>query len=86
MTDTAVIIGVGASRGLGAAVARRFARGGLQVVIAGRSLDRLAKVAGEINSGEGSALYCVTDATQAKDLDNLLAYAAGNGRVAPGRR
>jgi NAD(P)-dependent dehydrogenase (short-subunit alcohol dehydrogenase family) len=53
----------------------------LQVVIAGRSLDRLAKVAGEINSGEGSALYCVTDATQAEDLDNLLAYAAGNGRV-----
>jgi NAD(P)-dependent dehydrogenase (short-subunit alcohol dehydrogenase family) len=81
MADTAVIIGVGASEGLGAAIARRFARGGMQVVIAGRSQDRLAKVASEINADEGTASYCVTDATQAEDLDRLLEYANGNGKV-----
>ena len=35
MTDTAIIIGVGAHRGLGAALARRFAAGGMNVLIAG---------------------------------------------------
>ena len=41
----AVVIGVGAETGLGAALARRFAREGLRVTIAGRTLDRLRAVA-----------------------------------------
>ncbi len=81
MKDTAVVIGVGASAGLGAAVARRFARAGLQVVIAGRTEDRLARVAGEITADGGVASYCVTDATLAEDLENLLQYATGKGKV-----
>lgn len=81
MSDTAVIIGVGASRGLGAAIARRFAGGGMQVVIAGRSEDKLSTVADEIKSAGGAADYCVTDATRAADLDSLISHASGKGTV-----
>jgi NAD(P)-dependent dehydrogenase (short-subunit alcohol dehydrogenase family) len=81
MTDIAVVIGVGASEGLGAAVARRFARGGLQVVVAGRTEERLARVTGEINAEGGAASFCVTDATVAGDLENLVNHAAALGRV-----
>jgi len=36
---TAVIVGVGAERGLGAALCRRFAADGYHVLVAGRSAD-----------------------------------------------
>ena len=81
MSDIAVIIGVNASQGLGAAVARRFARGGFQVVVAGRTEERLANVAKEIEADGGAASYCVTDATIASDLDNLFARASDLGNV-----
>ena len=81
MTDTAVIIGVGASAGLGAAVARRFAREGLQVVVAGRSEDKLAKIVEEISEDGGAASLCVADATLADDLQNLMDHAEQAGRV-----
>ncbi len=48
--NTAVVIGVGASNGLGAAIARRFAAGGLHTVVVGRSQDKLDAVAAEINA------------------------------------
>jgi NAD(P)-dependent dehydrogenase (short-subunit alcohol dehydrogenase family) len=35
--SSVLIVGVGASRGLGAAIARRFARGGYPVTISGRN-------------------------------------------------
>ena len=44
MGDIAVVVGVNASAGLGAAVARRFAREGVHVVLAGRTPERLAQV------------------------------------------
>lgn len=81
MSDVAVIIGVSASQGLGAAVARRFARGGMQVVVAGRSEDRLSKVVQEITTDSGNGSLCVTDATRAEDLETLLAYAGGLGTI-----
>jgi NAD(P)-dependent dehydrogenase (short-subunit alcohol dehydrogenase family) len=37
MSDIAIVIGVGAEEGLGAALSRRFAREGLHVIVAGRS-------------------------------------------------
>ena len=40
-----LVVGVGASEGLGAAIARRFATAGFPVVIAGRNGDKLAQVA-----------------------------------------
>ena len=42
-----LISGVGASHGLGAAIARRFAAGGYPVVIAGRNAEKLAATLNE---------------------------------------
>ena len=62
------IIGVGASAGLGAAVARRFARGGLVVAVSGRKLDRLERVAQEIVAAGGRAHAVVADASDEAQL------------------
>lgn len=49
------VAGVGASAGLGAAVARRFANAGLEAVVSGRTAARLEQVAGEIRATGGRA-------------------------------
>ena len=81
MTDIAVILGVSASNGLGAAIARRFARGGLHVVVAGRTESRLATVVEEIETQGDQASLCVTDATDADAVDKLMARANDLGTV-----
>jgi NAD(P)-dependent dehydrogenase (short-subunit alcohol dehydrogenase family) len=96
MAGSAVVIGVGASAGLGAALARRFAREGLLVALGGRTGARLEAVAGEIREAGGRALAVPTDATRAADVaalfdaatqaagvPELVAYNAGNAHVAP---
>ena len=45
-----LVVGVGASRGVGAAVARRFAREGWPVAIAGRNEAKLAATAAELEA------------------------------------
>jgi NAD(P)-dependent dehydrogenase (short-subunit alcohol dehydrogenase family) len=49
------IAGVGASAGLGAALARRYARGGLAVALTGRTASRVGAVAQEIRDAGGVA-------------------------------
>ena len=41
----AIVVGVGAERGLGAALCRRFATGGHHVLVAGRTADKIEQVA-----------------------------------------
>jgi NAD(P)-dependent dehydrogenase (short-subunit alcohol dehydrogenase family) len=92
----AVVVGVGPSRGTGAAAARRFAREGLQVFLAARSAERLEAVAAEIAAEGGRASAVPTDATRPEEvarlLDRALAeggsldlvlYNAGNNRFRP---
>lgn len=79
--NTAVVVGVGASNGLGAAVARRFARQGLHAVIAGRTAERLDEVAAEIVSSGGACTACATDATDAGQLAALFTRAQALGNV-----
>lgn len=79
--NTAVVVGVGASNGLGAAVARRFAGEGLHVVIAGRTAERLDQVAAEIVSAGGACTSCATDATEAAQLEELFNVARDQGTV-----
>jgi NAD(P)-dependent dehydrogenase (short-subunit alcohol dehydrogenase family) len=55
ISGVAWVVGVGASAGLGAAVARRFARGGLMVAMTGRNEDRLRAVEAEIAAAGGQA-------------------------------
>jgi NAD(P)-dependent dehydrogenase (short-subunit alcohol dehydrogenase family) len=81
MQETAVVIGVSASRGLGAAIARKFAAEGLHCVVAGRTAERLAEVSDEIQGAGGACSPCVTDATDARALSDLMTFAQGLGPV-----
>jgi NAD(P)-dependent dehydrogenase (short-subunit alcohol dehydrogenase family) len=92
---TAVVVGVGASRGTGAAAARRFAREGCHVFLAGRTAERLEAVAKEIGASGGRATAVPTDTTRPDDVVRLLdrardagsldlvLYNAGNNRLRP---
>jgi NADP-dependent 3-hydroxy acid dehydrogenase YdfG len=55
------VAGVNASAGLGAAVARRFARAGYIAVVSGRTQPRLEAIASEIKSAGGEAHALVLD-------------------------
>jgi NAD(P)-dependent dehydrogenase (short-subunit alcohol dehydrogenase family) len=92
---TALVVGVGAESGLGAGLARRFAREGLRVVIAGRTGERLQAAASGIRSAGGSIVIKAADATSETDVAALLdtaddendlelvAYNVGNNFAAP---
>ena len=81
MSDIAIVLGVSASNGLGAAIARRFASGGLHVVVAGRTEQRLAIIVEEIRVQGGDASLCVTDATDAAAVGDLMARANSLGTL-----
>lgn len=73
---SAVVAGVGAEKGLGAALARRFAAEGLHVFIAGRTQERLDAVAKTISDSGGHATAVVTDATQETGVARLFELAS----------
>ncbi|MGX2039346.1 SDR family NAD(P)-dependent oxidoreductase [Methylocaldum sp. MU1018] len=68
----AVVVGVGPSKGLGAALARRFAREGLKVYLAGRTAEKLERIAAEIRTAGGRAVPVTTDATVEGDVISLF--------------
>jgi NAD(P)-dependent dehydrogenase (short-subunit alcohol dehydrogenase family) len=82
---TAVVIGVGAEIGLGAALCRRFAHEGLHVLIAGRTPSKLSQLATSIGAAGGSAEPVPMDATNEADVVKLFdhAMAPANSREAP---
>ncbi len=69
---SAVIIGVGPERGLGASLASYFAGKGLHVFIAGRSEDKLQFIAEKIRQNGGSATPVVADATVELEVARLF--------------
>jgi NAD(P)-dependent dehydrogenase (short-subunit alcohol dehydrogenase family) len=75
-----LVVGVGASRGLGAAIARRFAEGGYPVVIAGRSADKLDATLAELKASGATAGAITGDAAVAADAARFVEAA---GRLAP---
>ena len=80
----AVVLGVGAERGLGAAVSRRFAKEGYHVLVAGRTSAKIEKVAEAIRSAGGSATPVVVDGTQEAHVIALFDKAmADNTEGAP---
>jgi NAD(P)-dependent dehydrogenase (short-subunit alcohol dehydrogenase family) len=92
---TAIVIGVGPDRGLGAQLCRRFATEGFKVIVAGRTKPAIEAVANTIASAGGQAVPFVADATIEADVValfdlagaelDLAVYNAGNntpGRVA----
>lgn len=76
MSGTAIVIGVGARNGLGAALASRFAREGLEVVLVGRTAERLRLVAEDIRAAGGHAETIVADITREHDIASLFASPA----------
>lgn len=76
---SAVVIGVGPEQGLGATLARYFAAKGLHVYIAGRSEDKLQRVAEKIRKKGGSATAVIADATVERDVAHLFKIAQLDG-------
>jgi NAD(P)-dependent dehydrogenase (short-subunit alcohol dehydrogenase family) len=79
--ELAWIAGVGASAGLGAARARRFARGGFHVLLTGRNEDRLRSVVSEITNAGGSASALPGDISTAAEADRLTAAVRRQGSL-----
>jgi NAD(P)-dependent dehydrogenase (short-subunit alcohol dehydrogenase family) len=83
-SGTAVVVGVGAERGLGAALCRRFGAEGYHVLVAGRTPEKLAQVVKTIGAAGGSAEAITVDTTREDDVVRLFdrAISAGDGRAA----
>jgi NAD(P)-dependent dehydrogenase (short-subunit alcohol dehydrogenase family) len=79
----ALVVGVGAERGLGAALAHRFAREGRHVIINGRTPDRLAGVVAGIRAAGGSAEVFAADATREADVIALFDRATAQDATDP---
>lgn len=71
---TAIV--TGASRGLGAEMARALARAGASVVLAARSRSHLDAVSTEIADAGGTAHAVACDTTRRPDVERLIAAAA----------
>ena len=71
VAQVAWIAGVGASGGLGAALARRFAAGGLLVALTGRHAERVQALAGDIVAAGGQAQALAGDVSSERDIDRL---------------
>ena len=71
----ALILGVGAERGIGGAASRRFAKEGYHVLVAGRTADQIGKFVDTIRKEGGSATAVVVDGTKEDEVIKLFAKA-----------
>jgi NAD(P)-dependent dehydrogenase (short-subunit alcohol dehydrogenase family) len=92
----AIVVGVGADPGLGAALCRRVAREGMHVFIAARTAERIEPLAASIRAGAAQATAIPTDTTDEGQVlrlfdavetvggntADLVIYNAGNNRIA----
>jgi len=77
-----VAVVIGASRGIGRAIALRFAQAGAKVVVSSRKLEGVQAVADEIGAGGGEALALQAHVGQSDDLATLVAQTVETfGRV-----
>jgi NAD(P)-dependent dehydrogenase (short-subunit alcohol dehydrogenase family) len=76
---SAIVVGVGAEHGLGAAVARRFAAAGHHVYVAGRTPAKVEQVVRTIRASGGSAQPIALDTTREDEVVRLfeLAFTPG---------
>jgi NAD(P)-dependent dehydrogenase (short-subunit alcohol dehydrogenase family) len=72
MAGTLIVVGVGAEQGVGAAVARRFAREGHSVLLAGRTAAKLERAARGVAEAGGEVLWTVADATEERAVAGLF--------------
>src|SRR5262245_32741638 len=77
---TAVVIGVGAEQGLGAALCRRFGKERYHVLAAGRTPAKIEQVVRSIVADGGSAEPVAIDATREGDVARLFDRAMAPGK------
>jgi NAD(P)-dependent dehydrogenase (short-subunit alcohol dehydrogenase family) len=78
---TALVIGVGAEKGVGGALCKRFASEGLHVVAAGRTAAKLERVVEGIVSSGQRATAVVGDATTSEGVATFFDAAEAAGAV-----
>jgi 3-oxoacyl-[acyl-carrier protein] reductase len=77
-----VAVVTGASRGIGEAVARRFAEAGAKLVLVARSADELERVARELEDSGCEASAVAADLLELTDMDRVVAFVRDRyGRV-----
>jgi NAD(P)-dependent dehydrogenase (short-subunit alcohol dehydrogenase family) len=77
---TAIV--TGAAQGMGAAIARRLAQAGADLVLAGRNPDALKRTAAEIEDRGGRTRVVEADTANIADIDRIVAAATETfGRV-----
>jgi NAD(P)-dependent dehydrogenase (short-subunit alcohol dehydrogenase family) len=81
-SQSVLVVGVGSTHGLGAAIARRFASGGFAVAIAGRSKEKLEAAARDLASIGGRIESIVGDASKPEDVARFVSVAEGLGALA----
>jgi NAD(P)-dependent dehydrogenase (short-subunit alcohol dehydrogenase family) len=77
----ALIVGVGAAQGLGAAAGRVFAAAGFEVTIAGRNAGKLAEAAKSIAAVGSAPRVAVGDVTRAEDVARFVSVASEAGPI-----
>ena len=82
MSGSVIVIGAGASNGVGGALTRKFAAEGHHVVVAGRTEAKVAALAEEAKAAGGSAEPFVVDVTAPGDQDALFSHAEAKGEIA----
>jgi len=80
--ENVIILGAGATTGLGGALAQRFAAQGLHVVVTGRSIAKIKMIEAEVASNGGSIEARQVDVTSKTDQDDLIEYVKGRGKIA----
>ncbi len=81
MSRTAIVIGVGASEGLGAALCRMAADEGLHVFVGGRTEAKVTAVAAGIREAGGQATARVADTTDEASVAGFVAGAEAAGPI-----
>ena len=77
-----VTLVTGASRGIGEAISRRFAREGSRVALAARDEAACRRIAGEIAASGGEAMSTKTDVTDARSIaETVSAVVSAWGRI-----
>lgn len=81
LKDKVVVI-TGASSGIGEATAKKLAGAGAKVVLGARRIDRLNQLVAQIKQAGGQAVAQVTDVTDQKQVEDLVALAVSEfGRL-----
>lgn len=75
----AVVVGVGAHRGVGGALSRRFAGEGLHTFVAGRTSEKIQAVVSDIEASGGRATAVLVDTTRTEEVTALLDQAVDEG-------